>query len=1573
MEQEVKFVYTLDHSDVTNKAKDIKQEIHQNAKEVEKLGVTTDEFVKTVNELMSSFGKLTTAVDKNTEAQKKTGEAGKEAAEKEKKGADEATKSIHRTKEEADSLSGSFGKLTKYAAGFFTLQAAQGFIKKVFDVRSEIQSLHTSFETLVGDKGKADALFNSIKEFAVSTPMQMKDLASAAQTMMSFNIPVEQIMENLKAIGDVSMGDTQKFQSLSLAFSQMSATGKLMGQDLLQMINAGFNPLATISEKTGKSIKELKDEMSAGAISADMVRQAFIDATSEGGKFAGMLEAQSKTLSGQWSNLQGAVDDALNGIGESTEGVMNTAIEAATFLVKHYSEVVKILGVVAATYGTYKAAVMAVTAVEKVQAMSRLAHLKGMTLLQLATDLLTKKTALLNATMLANPYVLCATAIAGLVSALVLFTKHTDAAAESQRKINETFAQTQAEIASEQKKIDELFDTLRKAKKGTDAYKTAKDNILSQYGQYLNGLSREVSSLQNVEAAYKAVSRAARDAAMARGMEAAMRGIQDEYNSNYSDNYDRIRKALSGKYGEEAVSRIMNTLQEDLRVNGKISDKNKQILKNYFYGEANFGRMEAWITGLNNNERNFNEARRLAHEKFGNPEKPKITTSETAVTRNKSVIEEEKKAAQAQLDALSVIEAKGKKGDALRKKIEGYDKELEEAFSTSRNRKGTGAAHGGRSSGHDPAVDAAKERQRLFKQQMEEEERLAEERQKMEDAIEDTAVAGIANSGERERMERQVQHERNMRQIDEQEEAFKKAAYKRAEDEFNATNKDKKKVFSDTEVGAAGWQGMVLSEDQQRLIQAQRDKENAEYQRMLDERRRQESQYLIDYIKEYGSIQDRKAAITKEYDQKIAEESNAIQKAALEKEKQQAISDLNFKEWQQSIDWEAVFNDLDRQSTSALKELKDKLRSALRADDITAENAKVLAEKIRETEDLLSQRKNPIAAWLPGMRERVRLSNEAKVAEEELAAATERRNELMARQAKLSMDNTANILQLQERARSLAKATGRNISDKDITADKIMSMTADDWVRLIGLDPISEQAKNVREEFSRLVVTSYDLEKAQEDVRKAQENAAKRRNAFSEFTKGGSVGQYFKDITAGMDFAGWSNYISQQAQGMSELVDNIGLGSTEFGEKVHDFADGVSGFNNAVQSLASGDVFGAINGVIDGFQGFGHMLGIGGGNSKEVMTTIERLTQRNEILTQSIDNLTEAMQKSSGEKAILQYEKLVESQKELNENLLKQLTEQMRYHNAHGSFNSYWGGFSDSDIADFNRRNGTSWNGDLSTLTPEIAKMLMGSPDMLEQIMETGKGGYGERVAERIQALAEQAGLLDEYMENLRETITGTSFDNVFSDFMSALNDLANGSEDVFENVAENWEKMMNQMVLNNLVGNKYKEKLREWYEQRDAIYNTASGGDGKIDPEEIANLRRGYNDILQQAADEVNTLKESGLLTSPDAMNAQEQSASVTATERITTDQAEEIIGRLNVGQILWQQHKDISAQILTNITAMNDLVSGNRQSLTEIVTILQTTNGTLATMLTVNKKIYDEFGLKLDDISQHIRDSYA
>lgn len=259
-------------------------------------------------------------------------------------------------------IDSAFKKAGAAIGAYFTVDTIKDFAASIFKVRSEMQSLQISFETLLGSQEKANALFNEMKTFAVSTPMQLNDLASAAQTMLGFGIAAEDIMPNLKALGDISMGDTARFQSLSLAFSQMSATGKLMGQDLLQMINAGFNPLNEISKKTGKSVAELKEEMSNGAISAKMVADAFKSAAGEGGQFHGMLEKQSKGLKGALSNLEGAWQDALNSMGEQSEGVFTGVIDLATAAVKNFDKLgVAILTVVAA-YGEYKGSLMAIEA-----------------------------------------------------------------------------------------------------------------------------------------------------------------------------------------------------------------------------------------------------------------------------------------------------------------------------------------------------------------------------------------------------------------------------------------------------------------------------------------------------------------------------------------------------------------------------------------------------------------------------------------------------------------------------------------------------------------------------------------------------------------------------------------------------------------------------------------------------------------------------------------------------------------------------------------------------------------------------------------------------------------------------------------------------------------------------------------------------------------------------------------------------------------------------------------------------------------------------------------------------------
>lgn len=261
----------------------------------------------------------------------------------------------------ARGLDGTLKGLQNTVVGLFAADKVTDFVRKIMDVRGEVEALQISFETLAGTT-KGRELFGDIRSFAVNTPMMMQDLAKGAQTLLGFNIEAEKVMPILRQIGDISMGDAQKFNSLTLAFAQMSSTGKLMGQDLLQMINAGFNPLTVISEKTGKSIGQLKDDMSAGKITVEMVADAFETATAEGGKFHGMLEKQSKGLKGAMSNLEGAWEDALNEMGEKGEGVMVDVIDLTAGAIKNYDKLGTAILTVVAAYGEYKGSLMAVEA-----------------------------------------------------------------------------------------------------------------------------------------------------------------------------------------------------------------------------------------------------------------------------------------------------------------------------------------------------------------------------------------------------------------------------------------------------------------------------------------------------------------------------------------------------------------------------------------------------------------------------------------------------------------------------------------------------------------------------------------------------------------------------------------------------------------------------------------------------------------------------------------------------------------------------------------------------------------------------------------------------------------------------------------------------------------------------------------------------------------------------------------------------------------------------------------------------------------------------------------------------------
>ena len=186
---------------------------------------------------------------------------------------------------------------------------------------SQMEQYITSFGTMLGSAEEATKLVNNLKEMGAKTPFETSDLAKASQTLLAFGTSAEDLLPTLQMLGDVSQGNKERFDSLTLAFAQVGSAGKLSGQDLLQFVNAGFNPLNEISKMTGESMAELKERMSAGGVSAEEVAEAFKHATSEGGQFYQAMEAQSQTFNGQMSTLK---DNAMSFIGELTQGVTNT-------------------------------------------------------------------------------------------------------------------------------------------------------------------------------------------------------------------------------------------------------------------------------------------------------------------------------------------------------------------------------------------------------------------------------------------------------------------------------------------------------------------------------------------------------------------------------------------------------------------------------------------------------------------------------------------------------------------------------------------------------------------------------------------------------------------------------------------------------------------------------------------------------------------------------------------------------------------------------------------------------------------------------------------------------------------------------------------------------------------------------------------------------------------------------------------------------------------------------------------------------------------------------------------------
>ena len=739
---------------------------------------------------------------------------------------------------------------------------------EIIRVRGEFQAADTAIQTLLGSKEKADALMSQVREYAKISPLEFSDVTQATQMMLGFNIEAEKVPRYLQAIGDVSMGDTQRFNSLTLAFSQMSAAGKLMGQDLNQMINAGFNPLQIMADKTGKSIATLKDEMSKGAISAEMVQQAFIDATSAGGKFYNMSENASKTINGQLSMMQDAMDSVFNELGQKSEGVIIKGIQTTTSLIENYETIGKVLAGLVATYGAYRTAVMLVTAAESKHTIVEI----GLT----NARVLARKVQLaLNASMLTNPYVALGTVIIGLTATMLALSDSTTIAEKAQKRFND---EQDKMIQQETDRKNQVESLIRIIQDETET-ELAKISVYEQ----LQKLSPAITG------AYKLEELAVLDLAEANKL------LNKERDTNTYDSY--IRNI------DESTQRLKKLREDNGRLIGVSPSTGIPLT-------------------VNNNKAIAEEEERIkllqkALENF----KRKLSKSTTDTTKeeikNKSYWEKQKKEAEAARDALAVSEKNSKKWNEYTKQIQEAQEQIDKYSNPNEKDKSTD-------------------------NQLKQQEKLIDELLSLRRQNQQSEIDLMKEGSEKKIAQINLDYDNEI------------AAILTKEKEWKDAQGGKLTKEQIVEIRTA----LVNS-----YVKREQSTSNVNKEQLEEEKRA-----MNEYLKEYGSYQKKRQAITAIYNEKIAKATTKWERLSLAEGMKKELADVDNEAQKSTSIITRLFDDMSKKNITSIRAIADeaeKFLSFLERGEYSSDNSfgitKEQFDVLRKSPDQLKAIKDEIA------------------------------------------------------------------------------------------------------------------------------------------------------------------------------------------------------------------------------------------------------------------------------------------------------------------------------------------------------------------------------------------------------------------------------------------------------------------------------------------------------------------------------------------------------------------------------------------------------------------------------------
>ena len=509
-----------------------------------------------------------------------------------------------KTQEEGEKQAQVWQNLIKGATAYFTFQGASAFIKQVIAVRSQFQQLEIAFGTMLKSKEKANALMAQMTDLAAKTPFGLQEVSEGAKRLLAFQVPAEEVTETLRRMGDVAAGLGVPMGQLIHVYGQVKAQGKLMTNDLYQFMNAGIPIIAELSKVVGKSETEIKDMVSAGKIGFAEVQAVIKGMTDEGGLFYNLMAEQSKTLSGQLSNLEDNFANVLNEIGKATEGIASGAISSVSFLVENYQTLGKIIAGLIATYGAYRTAVLVNIALTKGWAVAAKEDAIAKGIQTIATNAATAATKALNAAMKANPYILVATAVVGLGAAIWALKDNTTAAEKAQQDYNNQKRQAIDWEQQHKQKIDDLIESAtNQALADTERQKA----LIALQNEYPNIFAKyDIESLKLADILKLKQEIAKHDA------EQAVNKRNNDYKNSKSD-VETFKEFMKSPYDRNSYKKyILDTglygrINEDLRGFILGSENQRKKVLEYLtekskikHGDVKGDRVAAWSMDVKN-------------------------------------------------------------------------------------------------------------------------------------------------------------------------------------------------------------------------------------------------------------------------------------------------------------------------------------------------------------------------------------------------------------------------------------------------------------------------------------------------------------------------------------------------------------------------------------------------------------------------------------------------------------------------------------------------------------------------------------------------------------------------------------------------------------------------------------------------------------------------------------------------------------------------------------------------------------------------------------------------------------